>query len=71
LPQKPSWRSVSFPPKPPVLRSNQPCCRSQSPPLLQKFGAITLNHNPPPFLQVSRTHPSKGEKNDYNSPCSK
>jgi len=70
-PQKPSWRSVSFPPKPPVLRSNQPCSRSQSPPILQKFGAITLNHNPPPFLQVSRTHPSKGEKNDYSSPCSK
>jgi hypothetical protein len=70
-PQKPSWRSVSFPPKPPVLRSNQPCSHSQSPPILQKFGTITLNHNPPPFLQVSRTHPSKGEKNDYSSPCSK
>jgi hypothetical protein len=55
----------------PVLRSNQPCSRSQSPPILQKFSAITLNHNPPPFLQVSRKHPSKKEKNDYSSPCSK
>jgi hypothetical protein len=61
-PQKTSWESVSFPPKPPVLtvlRSIRPHSRSPSLPILQKFGAITLHHHPPPFLQVPRTHPSK------------
>jgi hypothetical protein len=59
--------------KPPVLtvlHSIRPRSRSPSPPVLQKFGAITLHHHPPPFLQVPRTHPSKRRKNDYCTPCS-
>ncbi len=64
-PQKPSWEFVSFPLKPfvlTVLRSIRPRSHSPSPPVLQKFGAITLHHHSPPFLQVPRTHPSKRRK---------
>jgi hypothetical protein len=50
-------------------RPNQPCSRSPLAPMLPKFGSITINHHPPPFLQVPRTHPSK-RRNNNCTPCS-
>jgi hypothetical protein len=51
------------------LCPNQPRSCSPLPPMLPKFGSITINHHPPPFLQVPRTHPSK-RRNNNCTPCS-